>query len=104
MSAAAENVSSRSEKISASAHQVRVGFAAETDNVENNARSKLQSKKLHVVVANDVSKEHIGFESDDNEVTIFTSGGQRYHVPCTTKREVARNILDIVAGLIRVGT
>ena len=99
VSASGEKVSAQSGKVFA--RQVRVGFAAETDNVENNAQSKLQSKKLHVMVANDVSKEHIGFESDDNEVTIFTSDGQRYHVQCTTKREVARNILDVVAGLMQ---
>ena len=48
-----------------------VGFAAETNNLENNALEKLRNKNCDMIIANDVSKPGIGFESDFNEITIF---------------------------------
>ena len=80
--------------------QVLVGFAAETDDIEANALAKLRSKNLDVIVANDVSKEQVGFGHDTNEIVMFTAGGTRHHVPLTTKREAARAVLDVVVGLM----
>ena len=80
--------------------QVLVGFAAETDDMEQNARRKLAEKSLQVVVANDVSQERIGFDSDHNEVIIFTSDGQRRLIPFTNKRAVARILVDVVSDFL----
>ena len=74
--------------------RVLVGFAAETENVVGNARSKLQRKHLDLIVANDVSKSGIGFGADDNEVTIIDAGGRAVHVPKLSKDEIAQIILD----------
>ena len=80
--------------------QVLVGFAAETEDVESNALAKLRSKNLDVIVANDVSKEDVGFGHDTNEIVMFTADGARHHVPLTTKREAARAVLDLVVSLM----
>ena len=80
--------------------QVLVGFAAETEDLETNALSKLRSKNLDVIVANDVSKEHVGFGHDTNEIVMYTADGARHHVPLTTKQEAARAVLDKVAALM----
>ena len=80
--------------------QVLVGFAAETEDLEANALSKLRSKNLDVIVANDVSKEHVGFGHDTNEIVMYTADGARHHVPLTTKQEAARAVLDKVAALM----
>ena len=80
--------------------QVLVGFAAETEDLETNALSKLRSKNLDVIVANDVSKEHVGFGYDTNEIVMYTADGARHHVPLTTKQEAARAVLDTVAALM----
>ena len=80
--------------------QVLVGFAAETEDIEANALAKLRSKNLDVIVANDVSKQQVGFGHDTNEIVMFTAGGTRHHVPLTTKREAARAVLDVVVGLM----
>jgi len=77
--------------------QVLVGFAAETDNVIDNALSKLRRKELDLIVANDVSAAGAGFEHDTNQVTILGSDGSRLEVPLTAKRDVARAVLDAVA-------
>lgn len=82
------------------AGQVLVGFAAETDDLEANALAKLRSKRLDAVVANDVSKEHVGFGHDTNEIVMFTADGERHHVPLTTKAAAASAILDTVAELL----
>ena len=80
--------------------RVLVGFAAETGDLEANARAKLEAKGLDVIVANDVSKSGAGFEHDTNEVLVLTAAGGRRHVPLTTKREVARIVLDTALGLM----
>ncbi len=80
--------------------QVLVGFAAETEELEANALEKLRSKNLDVIVANDVSKEQVGFGHDTNEIVMFTADGARHHVPLTTKREAARAVLDRVVALM----
>jgi len=78
--------------------QVVVGFAAETENVLENARKKLASKSLDAIVVNDVSREDIGFDSDRNAVTII-SPGEVVEVPETSKWEVAHRVLDQVVKL-----
>src|ERR1017187_1091115 len=78
--------------------QIVVGFAAETENVLENARQKLAAKHLDAIVVNDVSREGIGFDSDRNEVTIITHD-EVIEVAETTKREVAQRVLDQVVRL-----
>ena len=78
--------------------QIVVGFAAETENVLENARQKLVSKNLDAIVVNDVSQEGVGFDSDRNAVTIITPE-EVVEVPETTKWEVAQRVLDQVTRL-----
>ncbi len=78
--------------------QIVVGFAAETENVLENARQKLVSKNLDAIVVNDVSREGVGFDSDRNAVTIITHD-QVVEVPETSKWEVARRVLDQIVRL-----
>jgi len=78
--------------------QVVVGFAAETENVMENARKKLASKSLDAIVVNDVSREGIGFDSGRNAVTIV-SQSEVVEVPETSKWEVAHRVLDQVVKL-----
>jgi phosphopantothenoylcysteine decarboxylase/phosphopantothenate--cysteine ligase len=74
--------------------QLLIGFAAETENVVAEAKRKLKMKRCHMVVANDVAAEGLGFESDDNEVTIVTQAGDVIELPRAKKRELADRILD----------
>ena len=78
--------------------QIVVGFAAETENVLENARQKLAAKRLDAIVVNDVSREGVGFDSDRNEVTILTNE-EVVEVPETTKWEVAQRVLDQVVRI-----
>jgi phosphopantothenoylcysteine decarboxylase/phosphopantothenate--cysteine ligase len=78
--------------------QIVVGFAAETENVLENARQKLTTKHLDAIVVNDVSREGVGFDSDRNAATILTHD-EVVEVPETTKWEVAQRILDQVVRL-----
>jgi len=78
--------------------QVIVGFAAETENVLENARKKLASKSLDAIVVNDVSREGVGFDSDRNAATII-SQSEVVEVPETSKWEVAHRVLDQVVKL-----
>jgi phosphopantothenoylcysteine decarboxylase/phosphopantothenate--cysteine ligase len=78
--------------------QLVVGFAAETENVLENAHKKLASKSLDAIVVNDVSREGIGFDSDRNAVTIL-SQSEVVEVPETSKWEVAHRVLDQVVKL-----
>src|SRR3984957_5169190 len=78
--------------------QIIVGFAAETENVLENARKKLMTKSLDAIVVNDGSREGGGFDSDRNAVTIITQS-EVIDVPETTKWEVAQRVLDQAAKL-----
>jgi phosphopantothenoylcysteine decarboxylase/phosphopantothenate--cysteine ligase len=79
--------------------QVLIGFAAEHGDVAvENARGKLERKRLDAVVANDISRPGIGFDAEENEVTIVTSGGDR-PVPRGSKAEVAAAIVDFIEEL-----
>jgi phosphopantothenoylcysteine decarboxylase/phosphopantothenate--cysteine ligase len=79
-------------------NQLIIGFAAETENVLENARKKLARKSLDAIVVNDVSREGVGFDSDRNAVTILTQD-EVVEVPETTKWEVAQRVLDQVVKL-----
>ena len=79
--------------------QVLVAFAAETDDVLDNARGKLVRKNADLIVANDVSRKDAGFGVDTNAVTLITGDGLRA-LPLMTKREAADGILDAVAALM----
>ena len=81
--------------------QIIVGFAAETENVLENARKKLVTKSLDAIVVNDVSREGVGFDSDRNAVTIITQS-EVIEVCETTKWEVAQRVLDQVVRLRKV--
>ena len=75
-----------------------MGFAAETENMLENARQKLVSKNLDAIVVNDVSREGVGFDTERNAVTIITRDDV-VEVPETTKWEVAQRVLDQVVRL-----
>src|SRR5216684_2456382 len=79
-------------------NQIVIGFAAETENVLENARQKLAAKHLDAIVVNDVSREGVGFDSERNAVTIITHH-EVLEVPETTKWEVAQRVLDQVVRL-----
>ena len=79
--------------------QVIVGFAAETTNVVENARGKLQRKNLDLIVANDVSADGVGFEHDTNAVTILSATSDDISIGLTDKRAVAKAVLDAVVAL-----
>jgi phosphopantothenoylcysteine decarboxylase/phosphopantothenate--cysteine ligase len=78
--------------------QILIGFAAETENVIDNARRKLAAKHIDAIVVNDVSKPGIGFNSDRNAVTIITAEDS-LEVPESAKFEVAQRVLDTVVRL-----
>jgi len=73
-----------------------VGFAAETENLENNARKKLDAKNLKLIVANDVSDKEIGFDSDENEVSLIGKDTKKF-IKKTNKIKVARKILEFIS-------
>ena len=79
--------------------QIVVGFAAETDDVVGYAKSKMEKKKLDIVVANDITKAGAGFDTDTNIATIITSDGRETDLPLMSKRELADKILDEVVRL-----
>jgi phosphopantothenoylcysteine decarboxylase / phosphopantothenate---cysteine ligase len=77
-----------------------IGFAAETDNLLDNARKKLQTKKLDAIIANDVSREDSGFDSNTNAITIITQNDNgAVELPLMSKAEVADRILDVIVKL-----
>jgi phosphopantothenoylcysteine decarboxylase/phosphopantothenate--cysteine ligase len=82
--------------------RVLVGFAAETDRVAENARAKLERKGADMIVANDVTQEGAGFDTDTNIVTIYTRDGNETALPKMTKFDVANRILDQILHLQRV--
>ena len=74
--------------------QVLVGFAAETDDLREQAADKLRRKGVDLIVANDVSAPGVGFEHDTNAVVLLGADGASADVPLTDKRAIARAILD----------
>ena len=81
-----------------------IGFAAETENVVDNAREKLRSKKLDAIVANDVTRADSGFDSATNAITIITRDEEdAIELPVMSKSEAADRILDVVLNLRKRG-
>jgi phosphopantothenoylcysteine decarboxylase/phosphopantothenate--cysteine ligase len=80
---------------------LRVGFAAESENVVANAKKKLQKKQLDLIVANDITDQKSGFGVDTNKVTLIDKKGKAEKLPLMSKREVADKILDRVVGLLK---
>jgi phosphopantothenoylcysteine decarboxylase/phosphopantothenate--cysteine ligase len=76
-----------------------IGFAAETENLLDEARRKMISKKCDMLVANLINRDGLGFEADQNEVDIITRNGQPVHAGPANKSEIAERILDQVATL-----
>ena len=76
-----------------------IGFAAETENVIENAKEKLQRKGLDAIVANDVTREGSGFDSATNAITIITKDQNPVELPLLSKREAADRILDVIVSL-----
>jgi phosphopantothenoylcysteine decarboxylase/phosphopantothenate--cysteine ligase len=79
---------------------VRVGFAAESEDLLANATDKLRRKRLDLIAANDITGEGSGFGSDTNRVVLLARDGSAEHLPLLTKREVADALLDRVAALV----
>jgi phosphopantothenoylcysteine decarboxylase/phosphopantothenate--cysteine ligase len=80
--------------------QFLVGFAAETDDVEEAGRAKLRSKRLDALVANRVGREGTGFGSERNEATILVAGGRDVPMRAWSKAELASAVCDLIAGFL----
>lgn len=80
--------------------KVLVGFAAETENVVDNALKKIREKNLDLIVANDVSAEGIGFESDLNQVSIIFPDGRTLQTEKRSKQEISQKVLDAIEDII----
>jgi phosphopantothenoylcysteine decarboxylase/phosphopantothenate--cysteine ligase len=74
-----------------------VGFAAETDDLLENARKKLETKKLDLIIANDVSDKSIGFDSNENEVTLITSS-EELLLDRDSKKKISKKILEFISS------
>ena len=79
---------------------VKVGFAAESEDLVKNATAKLKRKSLHLIVANNITEAHSGFGTDTNKVTLIDSQGQIEALPLLPKSEVAHKVLDKVVNLL----
>ena len=81
---------------------LKVGFAAESQDIITNARKKLKKKSLDLIIANDITDKKSGFGTDTNKVTLIGRDGKAESLPLLSKREVAERILDRVAGLLSI--
>jgi phosphopantothenoylcysteine decarboxylase/phosphopantothenate--cysteine ligase len=79
---------------------IKLGFAAESSNLVENAREKLKQKGLNLIVANDITASDSGFGVDTNRVTIIDGEGKIESLPLLSKREVADKVLDRVVKLL----
>ena len=84
---------------SAKGNFVRVGFAAESENLVENAKAKVDSKKLDLIAANDITADGSGFGSDTNKVTLINRDLSVEELPLLSKYDVSNRILDRVKGL-----
>jgi phosphopantothenoylcysteine decarboxylase/phosphopantothenate--cysteine ligase len=80
-------------------NQIFIGFAAESNDLKENALAKLKDKKLDMLVANDISRTDVGFDSDYNEVSVFYSDGRTEFLDRRSKVDLAKNIVEIAGGL-----
>jgi phosphopantothenoylcysteine decarboxylase/phosphopantothenate--cysteine ligase len=88
------------QKSAGNGSRLTVGFAAETENLVANAKSKLAKKKLDLIAANDVTASDAGFAVDTNRVTLLAADGSVDELPLMSKFEVADAILDRVVPLL----
>jgi phosphopantothenoylcysteine decarboxylase/phosphopantothenate--cysteine ligase len=79
---------------------VVVGFAAESQNLVENARDKVFRKKLSLIVANDISAQDAGFSVDTNRVTLIGGTGGVEHLPLLTKTQVAQTVMERVEQML----
>ena len=79
---------------------IKIGFAAESENLVINAKIKLERKRLDMIVANDITDAESGFDVDTNRVTLIDKTGKVEQLPLMSKREVAEIILDRVAEIL----
>lgn len=77
-------------------NQVLVGFAAESENLKENALSKLKRKNLDYIVANDISAKDTGFGVEENKVIIISKDNKEINLEKMSKEKVARNLFDII--------
>ena len=80
---------------------IKVGFAAESEDMVANARRKLEQKGLDLMVANDITDADSGFDVDTNKVTLIDKSGKAEELPLMSKREVAEKVLDRVTELLK---
>jgi phosphopantothenoylcysteine decarboxylase/phosphopantothenate--cysteine ligase len=80
---------------------LRIGFAAETGDVVEAARGKLEAKNLHFIIANDVSRKDIGFDSDHNEVTVLGPAQAPVFFSRESKRSLAVKLMDLFSEELR---
>lgn len=85
----------------AGGRRLLIGFAAETDNLEQNALKKLREKHLDMIVANDLLKNGSGFSADTNAVTIIDRSGKSTEIPTMPKSMIASHIMDAVVELLK---
>lgn len=76
--------------------QILVGFAAESQELKDNAMSKLQRKNLDYIVANDITASDTGFASEDNKVIILSKEGKEIYLDKMSKEKIATNLFDII--------
>jgi phosphopantothenoylcysteine decarboxylase/phosphopantothenate--cysteine ligase len=80
--------------------QVLVGFAAETEDLQENALAKVRAKNLDLIVANDVSRADVGFDVDDNEALLIDAAGRATPTAKMSKRELSREIWNVLEGTL----
>jgi phosphopantothenoylcysteine decarboxylase / phosphopantothenate---cysteine ligase len=80
---------------------ITIGFSAETEDLEINAKKKLETKHLDLIVANEVGRPGSGFESETNQVTIISAGGSAEALPMMEKSLVAEAVIERVIGLLK---
>ena len=80
--------------------QVVAGFAAESRDLLENASEKLESKKLDLIVANNISENDAGFAVETNRVTLLFANGVRENLPLMSKVEVAEKIIEHISKLL----
>ncbi len=81
--------------------QLLIGFAAETDNIEEYALDKLERKNADMIVANNITAEGAGFKHDTNIVTLFKRDGSKVEMPLMSKKEIAGVVLDEAVELLK---
>ena len=75
---------------------ILVGFAAESENLKENAMAKMEKKNLDYIVANDITSKDTGFASEDNKVIIFSDDKEEIHLEKMSKEKIAANLFDII--------